>query len=303
MASKKHPPGFTLIELLVVIAILALLVAMLMPGLSRAKEIARRVQCQANFKLIGSSIQLFTAAHKDRGPGHAVRLGTTAMLDFNGVLSNERFLPQPIQAGGPPVKGRINCPSIAGDRWTDYTGLEAILVNAQFEPEHDHNDHSDPANPNNVDAVGKWKCRGRGLFVDPPPPGYLWYVLGPRLTDVPKASYQFTLWESACTGSGFNYMSGPRVPPHKIVGGLDMGLCDATYLYTGAIQMADPGSGYPPYAWCNYGYFAFRHVLPRETRQFQTIATACFPFVDGHVEIMTPMAKINVAERFTYGGQ
>jgi prepilin-type N-terminal cleavage/methylation domain-containing protein/prepilin-type processing-associated H-X9-DG protein len=60
--------GFTLIELLVVISIIALLMAILMPTLSRAKELAAEVACIANLKQWGTAHSMFISEHNSRLP-------------------------------------------------------------------------------------------------------------------------------------------------------------------------------------------------------------------------------------------
>jgi len=64
---KKH--GFTLIELLVVIAIIAILAAMLLPALSRAKAKGKRIACLGNLRQVGFAVHMYD-------------------LDFNGKLPN-----------------------------------------------------------------------------------------------------------------------------------------------------------------------------------------------------------------------
>ena len=60
--------GFTLLELLVVIAIIGILASMLMPGLARAREAARRAFCANNLHQVGMALQMYADEADGRYP-------------------------------------------------------------------------------------------------------------------------------------------------------------------------------------------------------------------------------------------
>lgn len=86
--------GFTLIELLVVISIIAILVALLLPALSRARESANQVRCKANLRQVGTAANAFANDYDGGFPErHAygyvfsfdAPVGTDARTQFMGV--------------------------------------------------------------------------------------------------------------------------------------------------------------------------------------------------------------------------
>lgn len=61
--AARRRTGFTLVELLVVIGIIALLISILMPALSKAREQANSIKCLSNQRNLGQALVMFTQEH------------------------------------------------------------------------------------------------------------------------------------------------------------------------------------------------------------------------------------------------
>src|ERR1017187_3332751 len=114
--SLRPKNAFTLIELLVVIAIIAILAAMLLPALSKAKEKAKSIQCIISMKQIG----LATLMYKDDNAGFLVPLwrdvGSPWNYDpatFVVQVPNLLWWQDMLRLGGyAPSRKIFDCPSV-----------------------------------------------------------------------------------------------------------------------------------------------------------------------------------------------
>lgn len=107
--------AFTLIELLVVIGIIAMLIAVLLPVLSRARESARQTKCLSSLRQLATAKMMYCDANKGRFPGPGFN-SALASYDWDWIYwspSTRKLEESPLSAhlGGRLTVAMVRCPS------------------------------------------------------------------------------------------------------------------------------------------------------------------------------------------------
>ena len=125
-ATETTPPargGFTLIELLVVIAIIAILAAMLLPALGRAKTKAQQIKCISNEHQHSLAFHMYAEDNRDSYPTHngwgaaGGQKGTIFSGNSLGYGSAVEVTNRPLNRYAPSVEV-FHCPADKGDALT-----------------------------------------------------------------------------------------------------------------------------------------------------------------------------------------
>jgi prepilin-type N-terminal cleavage/methylation domain-containing protein/prepilin-type processing-associated H-X9-DG protein len=144
---NRTKSAFTLVELLVVIGIIAVLVALILPSLSKARQAAVRTACLSQLRQMHVELTLYAAAHRDQVPlgyrtvskqFNSMVFSTTAggkwvlfgLLDQGGYLDDRRILFCPAENNS---KFMYNTPE---NPWPAGVPLQNIQAGYAMRPEY-----------------------------------------------------------------------------------------------------------------------------------------------------------------------
>jgi prepilin-type N-terminal cleavage/methylation domain-containing protein/prepilin-type processing-associated H-X9-DG protein len=115
MAVSRTRPAFTLIELLVVVAIIALLVSILLPMLSGARQAAQGTKCQAQLHVLGQGLAIYASEFRDvLPPGRLPKDPTSSCAPTAQIAGGRKYRPtfvamMSVAVGVPPFADPKGC--------------------------------------------------------------------------------------------------------------------------------------------------------------------------------------------------
>jgi len=145
--NQKTSQAFTLVELLVVIGIIAVLIALLVPALSRARQVAQRTDCAAKLQQIMVAANVHRADHKDYYPLAGILTGgqpeelddpDTQKYDYRDTTPGSGYgLPTGVNRGLAPITVALG----------SEMGFKNMLTNTYAQ-----------TNADTVNATGLYRC-------------------------------------------------------------------------------------------------------------------------------------------------